>query len=88
MSAAASKLEIESPSSGREQYFDDEDDIPESEKRLLEKLAITSPASSRGPVIAVDLDDVLSQTNDAVAQCEFGVHSPKCRYILSLARRA
>jgi hypothetical protein len=36
----------------------------------LEKLAHTSPPSS-GPVIALDLDDVLSLTNPAVAACMF-----------------
>lgn len=36
-----------------------------AEGNTVEQLA----TSSRGPVIAVDLDDVLSQTNLAAAQC-------------------
>ncbi len=39
------------------------------EKGALERLTQTSPPTS-GPIIAVDLDDVLSQTNQQVATCK------------------
>jgi hypothetical protein len=65
MSAAASRLQLESPS------HQPNDSLPskeyEHERQALEKLAGLSSAK---PVIAVDLDDVLSQTNEAVAECE------------------
>ncbi|KAF8898466.1 hypothetical protein BD779DRAFT_1484082 [Infundibulicybe gibba] len=42
------------------------DDTPD-EDIALDKLATMSPPSTTGPVIAIDLDDVLSQTNEEVA---------------------
>lgn len=39
------------------------------ERQVLEQLTDISP-SSPVPVIAVDLDDVLSQTNHVVAECK------------------
>lgn len=45
-------------------------ELDPSEKEALERLTKTSPPNS-GPVIAVDLDDVLSQTNLEVAACEY-----------------
>ncbi|KAG6891066.1 hypothetical protein C0995_014155 [Termitomyces sp. Mi166 len=62
MSAAGSRQRLESPSGF--------DELPEqqeqAEKAALEKLMPLYPPSS-GPVIAIDLDDVLSQTNQMVA---------------------
>lgn len=46
-----------------------------AEKEALERLTKTSPPNS-GPIIAVDLDDVLSQTNLEVAACEYSRYSP------------
>ena len=40
------------------------------EAAALEKLSMISPPTSSGPVIAVDLDDVLSQTNQNISECE------------------
>lgn len=40
------------------------------EAASLAKLATISPPTSSGPVIAVDLDDVLSQTNEVISECE------------------
>ncbi|KII93688.1 hypothetical protein PLICRDRAFT_35907 [Plicaturopsis crispa FD-325 SS-3] len=40
----------------------------QDERELLERLSGISPPTSSGPVIAVDLDDVLSQTNFTVSQ--------------------
>lgn len=45
---------------------------PDPEAAALAKLATISPPTSSGPVIAVDLDDVLSQTNQSVSDCEQG----------------
>jgi hypothetical protein len=36
----------------------------------LAKLTTISPPTSSGPVIAIDLDDVLSETNAAISECE------------------
>lgn len=68
MSAAASRLEIESPSSERTNDFD-QIEVPEAERELLERLANTYPPTSSGSIIAVDMDDVLSETNHAISQC-------------------
>jgi hypothetical protein len=40
------------------------------EAASLAKLSAISPPTSSGPVIAVDLDDVLSQTNEVVSECK------------------
>lgn len=67
MSAAASRLELETPSNS-----ESESDIrvdTNEEAELLDKLSSITTPSSSGPVIAIDLDDVLSQTNQNVAQC-------------------
>jgi hypothetical protein len=40
------------------------------EAASLAKLTTISPPTSSGPVIAVDLDDVLSQTNHVVSECK------------------
>ena len=66
MSAAGSRHQLESPT-GEHADFNEE-----PEKAALQKLLSSYPPSSRSsiPVIAVDLDDVLSQTNLAVAQCQ------------------
>lgn len=77
MSAAASRLELESPISERSNSLDlngklegEKDGDEDVEEATLAKLTSISPPSSSGPVIAVDLDDVLSQTNHVVAQCK------------------
>lgn len=41
------------------------------EAASLAKLTTISPPTSSGPVIAVDLDDVLSQTNHVVSECKY-----------------
>ncbi|KAJ7596733.1 hypothetical protein C8J56DRAFT_771367 [Mycena floridula] len=65
MSAAASKLEIESPSASLSALPDDE--ISAEEQAVLEKLAGMHPPGQSGEILAIDLDDVLSETNEAVA---------------------
>jgi hypothetical protein len=40
------------------------------EAASLAKLTTISPPTSSGPVIAIDLDDVLSQTNEAISECK------------------
>lgn len=40
------------------------------EATSLAKLATISPPASSGPVIAIDLDDVLCETNVTIAECE------------------
>jgi hypothetical protein len=37
----------------------------------LRRLASATPTSLTKPVIAVDLDDVLSQTNQTIAECKY-----------------
>lgn len=59
MSAAASINELESPLHEPTQP----DDVTH------ERLVLESLIHPPGPLIAVDLDDVLSQTNHAVADC-------------------
>lgn len=61
MSLPASKLELESP---RNNLVTGEGS---DEHEILHNLAGVPPQE---PIIAVDLDDVLSQTNKKVAQCE------------------
>ncbi|KAG6844335.1 hypothetical protein H0H87_007693 [Tephrocybe sp. NHM501043] len=62
MSAAGSRLQLESPSAEKADPFRElPEEQEEAEKAALTKL--TSIPSSTGPVIAIDLDDVLSQTN-------------------------
>ncbi|KAF5377614.1 hypothetical protein D9615_005101 [Tricholomella constricta] len=68
MSAAASRLRLESPSTEAEPYEGLVEEVEEAEKDAFEKLTTISPPTSRGPVIAIDLDDVLSQTNQIVAE--------------------
>ncbi|KAF9015478.1 hypothetical protein BDQ17DRAFT_1341135 [Cyathus striatus] len=71
MSVAASKLELESPSVEKENPFEQSKILSandlDSEHAALEKLTGVSPSISH-PVIAIDLDDVLSQTNATVAK--------------------
>ena len=64
MSPAASRLELESPKN-------DSIALPEA----VEKQAPTDTSSPMrtGPVIAIDLDDVLSDTNKAVAECKSAI---------------
>ncbi|TFK36813.1 hypothetical protein BDQ12DRAFT_685924 [Crucibulum laeve] len=76
MSIAASKLELESPSIERSdplstlptQERQDGDSEQQPEKEALERLTVLSPPSTAGAVIAIDLDDVLCQTNEIVAE--------------------
>ncbi|KAF8058263.1 hypothetical protein FPV67DRAFT_1524691 [Lyophyllum atratum] len=68
MSAASSRLHLESPSIEQADQFEGQPEREEAEKNALEKLTTISPPSSSGPVIAIDLDDVLSQTNHTVAE--------------------
>lgn len=71
MSAAASKLLLQSPNTEFNPLPDSEqEDESQLERELLDKLSTISPPTSSGPVIAIDLDDVLSQTNKAVALCK------------------
>ncbi|KAF9073877.1 hypothetical protein BDP27DRAFT_1390893 [Rhodocollybia butyracea] len=66
MSAAASELELELESG--EASANDLNEVSDPHlAQSLDILASTSPPGSSKPVIAVDLDDVLSQTNAAVA---------------------
>ncbi|KAF8649756.1 hypothetical protein AX16_005523 [Volvariella volvacea WC 439] len=67
MSYAASKLELESPRLSATTPGGDEE-IPEQEHVALKELLTISPPTQQGPVIAIDLDDVLSQTNHKVAE--------------------
>ncbi|KAG6837870.1 hypothetical protein H0H93_013023 [Arthromyces matolae] len=67
MSVAGSRQRLESPPS----VHADLDELPEEEEKAervaLETLTSVSSDSSQLPVIAIDLDDVLSETNDMVA---------------------
>ena len=73
MSAAASRLESESPSAERRSLSTEEH---EHERETLERFTSSelTNAPSTAPIIAVDLDDVLGQTNQAVAECK---HLPR-----------
>jgi hypothetical protein len=72
MSAAGSRLRLEPPAP--ESEFEGAPENEEvAEREALEKLTTISPPSSSGPVIAIDLDDVLSQTNQVVADCEYEI---------------
>lgn len=66
MSVAASVHELEAPPTGAGVSNRIEEELEAVEK--LTKFPPTAPPT--GPIIAIDLDDVLSQTNLAVAQCE------------------
>jgi hypothetical protein len=57
--------------------------------QLAKLAALSPPTASLHPVIAVDLDDVLSQTNRAVAQCQFLAHflGPLTRFPALRAQR-
>jgi hypothetical protein len=68
MSAAASRLRLESPSAEQNESLPAEEH--EHERKALERFTDTTSSASAGPVIAVDLDDVLSQTNQVVAECK------------------
>ena len=76
MSTAESRLELESPTRERFNPFEPVSHEVRSDggeavvKNALEHLASISPPVSAGPVIAIDLDDVLSQTNREVALCK------------------
>jgi hypothetical protein len=70
MSAPQSELEIENPSSERPAFVEDLEEPDKEEEVALNKLTNIHPPTSSGKVIAVDLDDVLGQTNLAVAQCQ------------------
>ncbi len=50
--------------------YQDDEPISPAEAASLAKLSTISPPGSSGPVIAVDLDDVLSQTNLVLAECK------------------
>lgn len=67
MSAAASRLQSESLSAEQNESLTVDEN--ENEGETLERLTDTR-AYPAGPVIAVDLDDVLSQTNQVVADCK------------------
>ncbi|RXW23837.1 hypothetical protein EST38_g2000 [Candolleomyces aberdarensis] len=68
MSAAASAHELEEL---KERLVTPpvEGETLEEEREAVDKL-VTVPSTATGPLIAIDLDDVLSQTNQAVADCE------------------
>lgn len=61
MSAAASRLRLESPTAKQDVSLPAE----EHEREALVQLTDTT-----GHVIAIDLDDVLSQTNQAIVDCK------------------
>lgn len=63
MSAAASVHELESPRHEKDGQLDAK--TIAHEREVVEELVHPTP----GPIIAVDMDDVLSQTNLAVAEC-------------------
>ena len=65
MSAAATRHSLEIPDSTSTPTGNN---IDLEEEKSLERLAQSSPPGS-GPIIAVDLDDVLSRTNQEVAEC-------------------
>lgn len=65
MSAAASMHELEP----RTRLSETDTDAAESAS--LSKLRSMSPPFTGGPVIAVDLDDVLSQTNADISLCAY-----------------
>ncbi|KAG6814040.1 hypothetical protein H0H92_003890 [Tricholoma furcatifolium] len=67
MSVADSRLKLESPSTENAEPFDEIPVQEQEEKAALEKLTSLNPPTSTGPVIAIDLDDVLSETNHMVA---------------------
>lgn len=76
MSASTSLHEIESATHIH-------DGTAQAKEETFEKLLLvaTSPPNS-GPVIAVDLDDVLSQTNQIVAECKMlALCRVQCRQI-------
>jgi hypothetical protein len=59
------------------------------EHEVLEKLVGITPPGSSTSIIAVDLDDVLCQTNVAVAECkshEFVVSKPKLNEVCNRAQ--
>jgi hypothetical protein len=68
MSAAASRLELGKPSDNEPVAARSKKDPIENERAVLENLTGITPDLSIS-TIAVDLDDVLSQTNQAVADC-------------------
>jgi len=68
MSVAASRLRLESPRAEQNEIL--AADEHEHERQALERFTSTTRTASAGPVIAVDLDDVLCQTNQAVAECK------------------
>lgn len=74
MSAAGSRLRLESPTPELSEFKGPQEDDETPEHEALERLTAISPPSS-GPIIAIDLDDVLSQTNQAVADCKYS-HIP------------
>lgn len=67
MSAAASVHELEELKDGVKTPTEVE--VLEREREAIDKL-LPVPSTLVGPLIAIDLDDVLSQTNQAVADCE------------------
>lgn len=89
MSASASRLQLEKPRNCGSTPLDnfvttDPTEASEAdeqhEREVLEKFAgITSPTSSS--IIAVDLDDVLSETNQGVADCEVPGYPNTCPHL-------
>jgi hypothetical protein len=69
MSAAASLLELEKPFDSEHVPARNEKGLIEDERAALKNLTGITPVSSTS-TIAVDLDDVLSKTNEAVADCK------------------
>jgi hypothetical protein len=70
MSLAASKLELESP---KNESIALPEAVEKHEHEALQVLTDASPPIRTGPVIAIDLDDVLSDTNKAVAECKSAI---------------
>ena len=67
MSLVTSKLELGSPKN-------DSIGLSEAvEKHEREALQVLTLPIRTGPVIAIDLDDVLSDTNKAVAECKSAI---------------
>lgn len=77
MSAAASRLELETlhdRETSLSNVFESVDATNEKrERELLEELTEITPSDSSTPVIAIDMDDVLCETNKDVAKCKFSL---------------
>lgn len=67
---SADKVAYEDETTHERDHPDHAEHLTKEEEAQLEKLLKIDPPEMGGPVIALDLDDVLSQTNRIVAECE------------------